>query len=74
QERIKKWNAIIKSMTAEEKNDPSILDGSRIRRIAYGAGVLERDVRELLRSYQASKKMMKSRQLRQLLKSSRGLG
>ncbi|MEM0350020.1 MAG: signal recognition particle protein Srp54 [Candidatus Caldarchaeum sp.] len=74
QERIKKWNAILKSMTAEEKTNPSILDGSRIRRIAYGAGVLEKDVRELLRSYQASKKMMKSRQLRQLLKSSRGLG
>ncbi|MEM0440075.1 MAG: signal recognition particle protein Srp54 [Candidatus Caldarchaeum sp.] len=72
EERIKKWNAIIKSMTREERTDPSIIDGSRTRRIARGAGVLERDVRELLKSYQASRKMFKDRKLRHLLKTTRG--
>ncbi|MCS7137793.1 MAG: signal recognition particle protein Srp19, partial [Candidatus Caldarchaeum sp.] len=72
EERIKKWNAIIKSMTPEERNDPGIIDGSRVRRISRGAGVLERDVRELLKSYQASRKMLKDRKLRHLLKTARG--
>ena len=72
EERIKKWSAIVKSMTAEEKANPSIMDGSRIRRVARGAGVLERDVRELLKNYQASRKMLKDRKLRHMLKQARG--
>jgi len=72
EERIKKWTAIVKSMTAEEKANPSIMDGSRIRRVARGAGVLERDVRELLKNYQASRKMLKDRKLRHMLKQARG--
>ncbi|MEM4362705.1 MAG: signal recognition particle receptor subunit alpha [Candidatus Caldarchaeum sp.] len=72
EERIRKWSAIIKSMTREERENPGILDGSRIRRIARGAGVLERDVRELVKSYQASRKMMKDRKLRHILRQSRG--
>ncbi len=58
-ERIKKWTAIIQSMTKEEKTDPGILNDSRIRRIARGAGVSERDVKELIKNYQATKRMMK---------------
>ncbi|MCS6769077.1 MAG: signal recognition particle protein Srp54 [Candidatus Caldarchaeum sp.] len=73
EERIKKWTAIVKSMTAREKQDPAVVDSSRVRRIARGAGVSERDVRELLKSYQASRKMMKDRKLRQMLRQSRGL-
>ncbi|MEM2024429.1 MAG: signal recognition particle receptor subunit alpha [Candidatus Caldarchaeum sp.] len=72
EERIKKWSAIIKSMTRQEREDPSIVDGSRVRRIARGAGVFERDVRELLKSYQASRKMLKDRKLRHILRQSRG--
>ncbi|MDJ0270759.1 MAG: signal recognition particle protein Srp54 [Aigarchaeota archaeon] len=60
EERIKKWTAILQSMTQEEKTNPSIIDDSRARRIARGSGTLERDVKELLKNYQMSKKMMKS--------------
>ncbi|MEM3021300.1 MAG: signal recognition particle protein Srp19, partial [Candidatus Caldarchaeum sp.] len=72
EERIKKWTAVVKSMTAKEKQEPAIIDSSRIRRIARGAGVSERDVRELLKSYQASRKMMKDRKIRQILRQGRG--
>jgi len=59
EERIKKWSAIIQSMTKEERVDPGILNDSRIRRIARGSGTSERDVKELLKNYQMAKKMMK---------------
>jgi signal recognition particle subunit SRP54 len=72
EERIKKWSAIIKSMTGEEKTNPGIMDGSRIRRVARGAGVLERDVRELLKNYHASRRMLKDRKLRHMLRQARG--
>jgi signal recognition particle subunit SRP54 len=72
EERIKKWSAIIKSMTSEEKTNPGIMDGSRIRRVARGAGVLERDVRELLKNYHASRRMLKDRKLRHMLRQARG--
>ncbi len=59
EEKIEKWWAIIHSMTQEEKLDPSILDSSRIRRIARGAGVMEKDVKELVKQYKLMKKLMK---------------
>ena len=59
EEKIEKWWAIIHSMTREEKLDPSILDSSRIRRIARGAGVMEKDVKELVKQYKLMKKLMK---------------
>ncbi len=62
EERIKKWLAIINSMTYEELDKPEIIDRRRIRRIAIGAGVRPEDVKELLRQYEAMKKLM--RQLR----------
>ena len=59
EEKIEKWWAIIHSMTQEEKLDPNILDSSRIRRIARGAGVMEKDVKELIKQYKLMKKLMK---------------
>ena len=47
-------------MTNEEKEDPSIIKAKRIERIAAGAGVTPHDVRELLKQYNQSKKMMSS--------------
>ncbi|GBC68986.1 Signal recognition particle protein [archaeon HR01] len=73
EERIKKWSAIIQSMTAEEKSNPQIVDDSRARRIARGAGVSERDVKELIRNYQLSRKMMKDRRLRHVLRQTKGI-
>ena len=44
----------------QEKDDPSIIKGKRIERIAAGAGVSGSDVRDLLKQHQQSKKMMGS--------------
>ena len=60
QQKMKKWKDIVKSMTTEEKNNPEIINPSRIRRIAKGSGVSETDVRELLSNYKKIKKMIKT--------------
>lgn len=60
EEQIEKWSAIINSMTLEERRDPHILDSSRIRRIARGSGVTEKDVKTLIQQYNLTKKMMRS--------------
>ncbi len=54
-----KWKVAMDSMTMAEKQDPSLLDQSRIKRIASGSGLREDDVKELLKHYQNTKKMMK---------------
>jgi len=58
--KIKKWSAILQSMTPEERKSPGLVDDSRTRRIARGSGTMERDVKELLKQYQMSKRVMKS--------------
>ena len=57
--KVKKWLAIMDSMTAEELSNPRILNASRIRRIARGSGTSERDVRELIKYYNMMRKMSK---------------
>ncbi|MGC8994595.1 MAG: signal recognition particle protein Srp54 [Pyrobaculum sp.] len=66
QKNLKKWRAILSSMTREELKNPDILNASRIRRIALGAGVTPKDVKEMLTVYENLKKMSKTlkRQLR----------
>jgi len=59
EEKMKKWSFIIQSMTKEEKEDPSIINASRINRIAKGSGSSESEVRELIKTYEQMKKMMK---------------
>lgn len=61
QEKIAKWEHIIKSMTEEEKENPELLEKqtSRIARIASGAGVHTSDVRSLLKQYKMLNEMMK---------------
>jgi signal recognition particle subunit SRP54 len=68
EERTKKWRHIMKSMTDEEKISPELVRAKRVRRISRGAGVEEREVRDMIKQYFAAKKMMKSRQGRKLLK------
>ncbi len=51
--------AIIYSMTLEERGNPSIINPSRKRRIAKGAGVDISEVNKLMKQYEQSKKMMK---------------
>ena len=59
QEKLKKWKFIIDSCTQQELEDPDVIDSKRIARIAKGSGSNETDVRELLKQYRQSKKMMK---------------
>ncbi|MCW1303476.1 MAG: signal recognition particle protein Srp19, partial [Candidatus Parvarchaeota archaeon] len=59
EEKLKKFAYIIQSMTPEERENPKIINASRIRRIARGAGVKEEDVRELLSFYNQMNKLMK---------------
>ena len=56
---FKSIEAIILSMTPEERRHPAILNGSRRRRIARGSGTEVRDVNQLLRQFKEMKKMMK---------------
>lgn len=51
--------AIIYSMTPEERGNPSVINPSRKRRIAKGAGVDISEVNKLMKQYEQSKKMMK---------------
>ena len=55
-----KLEAIIRSMTPVERNDPRIISGTRRARIARGSGTQVRDVNELLKQFEAVRKMMKS--------------
>ncbi len=52
--------AIIYSMTPEERREPQIINGSRRRRIARGAGVEVREVNQLLKQFREMRKMMKT--------------
>jgi signal recognition particle subunit SRP54 len=52
--------AMIMSMTPEERGNPDVINGSRRRRIAAGAGVEVRDVNQLLKQFREMKKMMKT--------------
>jgi len=59
EEKMKRFRFIIDSMTREEKIDPDVITSSRISRIAKGSGCKESEVRELLKLYKQSRKMMK---------------
>jgi signal recognition particle subunit SRP54 len=50
---------MIDSMTRRERRRPEIIDGSRKRRIAAGAGVQVQDINRLLKQFMTMQKMMK---------------
>ena len=52
--------AIINSMTVPERRDPSLLNGSRRKRIAAGSGTTVQDVNRVLRQFLEAKKLMKT--------------
>ncbi len=58
-EQMARTEAIIKSMTKQERKKPDILNGSRRKRIADGAGVKIVEVNQLLKSFQQMQQMMK---------------
>lgn len=57
--KIARVEAIVLSMTKEERRDPSILKASRKQRIALGSGTTVTDVNQLLKQFEEMKKMMK---------------
>ena len=57
--KLQKFRVIMDSMTDEEMNDPTIVRASRIKRISRGAGVENRDVKELIKYFNMTKRMMK---------------
>ncbi len=58
-QQMARTEAIIKSMTKQERRKPDILNGSRRQRIANGAGVKIVEVNQLLKQFQQMQKMMK---------------
>ena len=59
EKEIDRTEAIIRSMTPEERRNPKIIDGSRRARIAYGSGVTVSAVNGLLQRFEQAAKMMK---------------
>ncbi len=59
QNKLRHFKVIMDSMTDEEMDTPNLLKSSRQRRIARGAGVDVKEVKELLKYYEMTKRMMK---------------
>lgn len=59
EDKLGKFKVIMDSMTEEELNDPKIIDGSRLRRVARGSGTASADVSELLKYHRLMQKVMK---------------
>lgn len=59
QARLRKFKVILKSMTADEKKDPKLIKSSRVLRIARGSGTHPKDVKELLKHFNMSRKAIK---------------
>jgi signal recognition particle subunit SRP54 len=58
--RLKKIEAIIQSMTREERKNPQLLNASRRRRIASGSGTSTQDVNQLVKQFGQMQKMLKA--------------
>src|SRR5438132_10160006 len=58
EQELKRVEAIINSMTLQERRNPAILNGSRRRRIAQGSGTAVADVNRLMKQFLEMKKMM----------------
>ena len=59
EKEFKKMEAIINSMTKEERRNPRIINYSRKKRIAKGSGTTIQDVNKLLKSYEQMRELMK---------------
>lgn len=59
EKKMARTEAIIQSMTVQERHHPRLLRGSRLKRIANGSGVQVRDVNALLKQFNQMQKMMK---------------
>ncbi len=69
-----KVEAVIYSMTRQERTNPKIINGSRRRRIAKGSGTKVQDVNRLLKQFEDMKKMMKGMNSGKRNRMMKGLG
>ena len=60
EDKLRRWGFILQSMTREEKENPRILNSSRIRRVARGSGSKESEVKDLVSQYNTMRRLMKS--------------
>ena len=60
EKQLKRTEAILSSMTVNERRKPKLLNASRKRRIASGSGTQVQDVNQLLKQYREAHRMMKS--------------
>ena len=58
-DQVKRVEAIIRSMTPEERRRPEILNGSRKRRISRGSGTTPQDINQLLNQFRQTQRMMR---------------
>ena len=70
EDQTRQTEAIIQSMTPEERQKPGIINGSRRKRIAMGSGTTVSDVNRLLKGFEQTRKMMK--QMGNMTKSKKG--
>jgi signal recognition particle subunit SRP54 len=73
EKHLKKVEAMILSMTPEERRNPNIIDGSRRRRIAQGSGVRPQDINQLLNQFRQMQKLVKMGVGGKLPKNLRGI-
>jgi len=59
EQRLKHVEAIINSMTAAERDDHSMIDGKRRKRIARGSGTSVQEVNQVLKQYMQMRRMIK---------------
>ena len=59
EQKLEKWRYAMDSMTREELENPMIIDGGRADRISKGSGINAGDIRDLVKQYKQSRKMMK---------------
>jgi signal recognition particle subunit SRP54 len=74
EKRLKRIEAIINSMTPEEREDHSIIDGKRRKRIARGSGTSVQEVNQLLRQYMQMRKMIRQMGKSGAMGKLRGMG
>jgi len=60
EENMKIWKYLMDSMTVQEKDNPALMNESRIQRIVKGSGRDETEMRDLIKQYKQMKKMMKA--------------
>ena len=59
EKRIERMKAMILSMTEQERNNPTVINSSRKKRIAAGSGTTIQEINQLLKQFEQTKQMMK---------------